>query len=243
MINKVFGLFILSALLLSNAVKADIFFVEQELAFQIPDKKFNALKQEVFFYLNGSWCSETKANLLMDLIVQTKPNVCVEIGAFSGSCVLPVAATLKFLEKGKVYAVDAWSNSDAINGLDPNDKNTIWWSQVPMEKMKAKFDETIMKWILAEYCTTLHMTSEQAVDYFQTIDFLHLDGNFSEEISLKDAELYLPKVRSGGFILLSNLFNVVGDKLTKMKTLWRLMDECEVVFEIENSNVVLFRKL
>ena len=45
------------------------------------------------------------------------------------------------------------------------------------------------------------MSSVQAISQVQRIDFLHLDGNFSEEGSTLDCRLYLPKVIPGGYVL------------------------------------------
>lgn len=59
----------------------------------------------------------------MDVVYTTRPGVCVEIGAFTGSSVLPVAATLKYLGAGKIFAIDAWSNEEAVRYLSPNDPN------------------------------------------------------------------------------------------------------------------------
>jgi hypothetical protein len=71
---------------------------------------------------------------------------------------------------------------------------------------------------------------------------LHLDGDYSEKGSMQDVELYLPRVKSGGYVLLSNLFTMVKGKAPKMKSFTALFDTCEMVCEIERDNAVLFRK-
>ena len=48
---------------------------------------------------------------------------------------------------------------------------------------------------LEDYVVTLRMTSEAAISEIETIDILYIDGNHSEEVSTKDVQLYLPKVR------------------------------------------------
>lgn len=82
----------------------------------------------------------------------------------------------------------------------------------------------------------------EAAQKIDEIDFLHLDGNFSEEGSLLDAMQYLPKVNIGGFILLSNALFTVDENISKRSTIWFLYQNCELVFEIDNSNTMLFRK-
>jgi len=209
----------------------------------LQDKKFQMLKSKVAKYLTNSWCSQEKAELLMDLVLVKKPAVCVEIGACTGSTVLPVAATLKHLGRGKVFAIDAWSNEVAVRNWDENDPNRPWWSQVSMDTLQKMFHDTLTTWGLHPYCTTLRMTSEKAADQIpNNIEFLHLDGDYSEIGSMQDVELYLPKVKSGGYILLSGFYTMVNNKQPKLKSFCALFDACDVVAEIEHDNAILFRK-
>lgn len=206
-----------------------------------PDVQFQALKNRVIKYLENSWCSAKKAELLMDLIFAIHPEVCVEVGVFSGSSVLPVAATLNYLKTGCIYAIDAWSNLAAVQHMSINDPNYSWWAQVNMNDAKNKFTTLIDQWKLNSCCSVIHAASEIAISQIPEIDFLHLDGNFCEEGALMDVELFLPRVKPGGYVLLSNLFQVIDNKLTKMSSMWRLFDECEIICEIDN-NTALFRK-
>jgi hypothetical protein len=206
------------------------------------DEGFIALKKQVIRRLEGSWCSAEKAEKMMDLVFAERPQVCVEIGVFTGWTVLPVAATLRYLGEGSVYAVDAWSNREAVRGVPMHDPNYSWWATIPMAQVKEECENLLTEWNLWPYCWIVHATSAEAVDQVPPIDFLHLDGHFSEAGALLDTELYLPKVRSGGYILLSNMYFTIGQHHTKMASMWRLMDECDVVWELDGSNVVLFRK-
>lgn len=216
-------------------------FVMESNRSTLPDVQFQSLKNRVIKYLENSWCSAKKAELIMDLIFAIRPEVCVEIGVFSGSSVLPVAATLNYLRTGCIYAIDAWSNLDAIKHMSNNDPNYNWWAHVNMKEIKNRFTTLINQWNLNSCCSVIHATSEMAINQIPEIDFLHLDGNFCEEGALIDVELFLPKVKPGGYVLFSNLFQVIDNKLTKMSSMWRLFDECEIICEIDN-NTALFRK-
>lgn len=207
------------------------------------DIDFLSLKGRVIETLKDSWCSKEKINLLMDLVYLTQPKVCVEIGAFTGSSVLPVAATLKLLQFGGIYAIDAWSNQEVVKNLADNDPNKPWWSRVNMSDARRFFDYTVYSWRLNAFCIAIQESSEKAVEQLPEIDFLHLDGDYSEIGSCRDVELYLPKVKSGGYILLSNVFLMVGEIQPKLKAFCTLFNECDVICEIDNSNAVLFRKL
>lgn len=209
----------------------------------VQDAGFQGVKGRVVEALKESWCSREKAELMMDLVFLTRPQVCVEVGVYTGSSVLPVAAALKYLGSGHIYAIDAWSNEVAVKNVGINDPNYWWWWTLNMEQVKYQFISLLDEWALHRYCRVIHAPSERTADQISEIDFLHLDGSMSEEGSLLDVQLFLPKVKSGGYILLSNLFMFVDGKHTKMSSMWRLFDQCEIVAEIDNNNVALFRKM
>jgi hypothetical protein len=200
------------------------------------------LETEIFESVKNSWCQQEKAKLLFELIVLTQPQVCVEIGAFLGSSTLPMLYGLRYNQSGMAYIVEPWSNDAAICGLPTNDVNTQWWQSLDMEAIKNHFYHIINHYCVSSYCHVMRMKSEEAVNELPIIDFLQLDGNFSESGALLDSHLYLPKVKSGGYILISNVLVMINEKPTKMKSLWPLFSECELISELENGNVLLFRK-
>lgn len=206
------------------------------------DQKYKELKSNVSDYLANSWCSKEKSDLLMDLTLLQKPQVCVEVGAGAGSSLLPVATILKHLQQGTLYAIDAWSNQKAIENLAKNDPNRPWWSSVNMKEMYMAFKRTIKDWDVRSYCRIIAKPSAKAAQTIPAVDFLHLDGDYSEQGSLLDIDTYLPKVKTGGFILLSNILVMVNGTQPKLKAFCKLCEACEIVAEIENDNAVLFRK-
>ncbi len=217
-------------------------FIEGAELSALQNSKYQKLKDQVLNETKGSWCSAEKTNLIMDLILLTKPKVCVEIGAWTGSSVLPIASTLKFLKHGKVYAVDAWANEVAVQYWADNDPNKPWWSTVDMKAIHNTFQNMVSSWDLKKYCKEIALPADKAVENLGEIDFLHLDGDYSEQGSMKDVQLYLPKVKSGGYILLSHLFTMINGKQPKLKSFVALLDDCEIVCEIERDNAILFRK-
>jgi predicted O-methyltransferase YrrM len=207
------------------------------------DPAFIALKMHMVDYLKGSWCSEEKTRLLMDTIVATQPQVCVEIGVFTGSSALPIAVTLKHLKRGVLFAVDAWSNVAATRNLAENDPNKKWWSEVNMALVYQEFQKALSTWRINSYCQILHETSSSAIQKIPDIDFLHIDGNYSEEGSLEDVELYLPKVKKGGYVLMSNIHWSINNIPSRRKAVQRLLDSCIIVGVAENNNCLLVRKI
>ena len=207
------------------------------------DTQFVQLKNKITSYLSNSWCSPEKINVLMDVILITQPKKCVEIGVFTGSSLLPIAATLQYLKKGKVFAIDAWSNAKATENLDRSDPKYKWWSQADMKAAFSKCSEMIKEWRLRKVCTILHESSQEAAGKIENnIDFLHFDGGFSEKTSLQDVLLYIPKVREGGYILLSNTLYTINGRHTKKKAFSHLFSMCDLICEIDGENTFLFRK-
>lgn len=237
------ALFFMNANILHAGWRSEYLPLEKEYNFQVLNTPcLPQLSDQVFEYVQNSWCSKEKARLLLELVLITKPQVCVEIGPFTGSSSFPLLTGLKYLQTGKAYIVDAWSNKESIVGLPSDDPNTIWWSNLDMQAVKTQFDHMVHVWSFHSSCEILHMTSQEAISHVPLIDFLHLDGNFSTEGALQDSELYLPKVLPGGYILLSNALVMIGGKPTKMQALWPLFDECDIICELDQGNTLLFRK-
>ena len=209
---------------------------------QISTPGFQKLEASVINYLKNSWCSEEKTRLLMELVLLEKPSVCVEIGVFTGSSLLPVAATLSYLHQGSVYAIDPWSNKEAIRNYTDSDPNVKWWAELNLDQVYRSFMQTCAQWKIKPYCHVLKTTSQQAVPEIGQIDFLHIDGNYSEDSSLEDVALFAPKVRSGGYILYSNFSWTVNGKQTRVLAFQKLLESCEIISIIDDRNSFLLRK-
>lgn len=202
-----------------------------------------ALQNKMIQYLENSWCSKEKVTLLMDLVILEKPQVCVEIGAFTGSSVLPVAAALKYNGEGEIYAVDAWSNQEATRGMANNDPNKQWWTDLNMQGVLNAYHYNIAQWNANTTCKTLQVPSNIAVNSLPAIDLLHMDGNYSREGSCEDVLLYLPKVKIGGYILFTNINWYVNEQATRMNAFSALLDSCEIIAFIDERSTYLLRKI
>jgi len=185
------------------------------------------------------WCSREKALNFIDLVLEVRPDVCVDIGTFAGSSVLPVALTLKFLDHGMVIAIDPWDKIETLRYMDPVEESPHmdWWGKVPFPSIYASYLNMVNKYDLGNYCKTIRATSEKAAPEVGDIDILYLDGNHSEVVSVKDVKLYLPKVRSGGYIWLND------STWTSLQSSIELLQEsCDVIRLIDNGNCILFKK-
>ena len=202
----------------------------------------DALKQRVCENLPtlAGWCSPEKAEHLIDLILEVKPKVCVEIGVFGGSSIFPVASALNFLEEGIVIAIDPWDIQECIMYLDPitDVAHLNWWEEVDLDDIFIQYVNMLKKYSLFDHCVTMRTTSEKAAAHIDTIDILHIDGNHSEPASTLDVSLYLPKVRSGGYIWMDDH---IGWPQTQAA--FRLLQEaCDLIKTVDNGNCILFKK-
>jgi len=202
----------------------------------------DALKHEVFEVIPTlyGWCTKEKADHFMDLVLEVNPQVYVEIGVFGGSSLFPVASTLKFLGEGVVIAIDPWDKKETIKHFDPTEDATDlkWWTSINFERIYYSYLHLIKRFDLEEYCLTMKMTSEKAASKINTpIDILYLDGNHSEVCSTQDVELYLPKVKQGGYIWMNDTLWA-----TRQQAVELLSESCDVVKVIDNGNCILFKK-
>lgn len=187
------------------------------------------------------WCSEEKAEMFMDLVLRENLKVCVEIGVFGGASALPIATALKLQGgEGVIYCVDPWDSEEASRHFDPikDKENYTYWSRIDFSRIYRGFINTVNVWQLEDQCVVIQADSALAAeDIEDSIDFLHIDGNHSEAISLLDAETYLPKVRSGGYICYNDC--LWPERISGLNFLLR---SCEVVQYINNKNCILLRK-
>ncbi len=184
----------------------------------------------------AGWCSPEKARLLMDFIHEHKPEICVEIGAFGGSTTFPLARALQYEHKGVLYAIDAWDNSAAAESFAPGEPDHDWWSKVDMKAIRSGFVSLIKKEQLSR-CKAIPQRFEEAAAQFAdgSIDLLYVDGSAA---SLREVELYFPKVKQGGYIWLND-----AHYDSKNKAVAFLMRNCEWLKKKSLKNqCVLFKK-
>ena len=78
------------------------------MEYKIEDTKLVAVKStalQAMKELEG-WCTDNKASILIDLILESKPTIIVEIGVFGGKSLVPMAFALKENNWGKALLPD-----------------------------------------------------------------------------------------------------------------------------------------
>ena len=89
-----------------------------------------------------------------------------------------------------------------IGGVAPDNANRQWWDAVPLQviySMLCKYltDKNLWPWV-----KIIAAPSHRVADIFtdNPIDVLHIDGCHSELASCRDVQLYLPRVKPGGWV-------------------------------------------
>jgi hypothetical protein len=146
------------------------------------------------------WCSVEKALAMAELITVTKPAVVVEVGVFGGRSLIPMAMALKENGFGVAYGIDPWKKEYALEGKnDP--ANDDWWAAQDLDKVHQHAAQAIWLRDLDENCVLIRAPSQACRFLFNDgIDIFHLDGSHSELSSCRDVNLYLPKVKVGGYV-------------------------------------------
>lgn len=183
----------------------------------VKQKAFQAMRE-----LEG-WCAESKAGILIDLILTHKPQTVVEIGVFGGKSLIPMGIALQANGSGKAFGIDPWSNIESVQGMD--EANKKWWSSLDHQAILNGLIGKINKFGLQDQISLVRATSKDASPIYD-IDVLHIDGNHSEETSYFDVTKWVPLVRQGGIIILDDVTWVVDGKPSQSKSVDWLNAHC-----------------
>jgi predicted O-methyltransferase YrrM len=189
------------------------------------------------------WCSPLKVRKLYEYITIFKPSLCVEIGVFGGSSLLPQSLGLKSNQKGLIVGIDPWCNNAAIEGME-NIVNKDWWSKVDMNYIYNKLTSSIKQLNLEQYIDLIKDKAENLCANFEneSIDVLHIDGNHCEKSAFNDAFSYLPKVKENGIIIFDDItWSEKPGKVSTKKAHDFLLKNCQRIEQHEDW--VVLKKL
>jgi hypothetical protein len=168
------------------------------------------------------WCTPQKAFAEAALITDNKLMVAVEIGVFGGSSLLPKALAMRETG-GRVYGIDPW-HVVACEDDDNGKANNEWWAKVDLNAIHNGCVAKLWELGLNDRAVLIRGQSQDCHGLFGAIDLLEIDGNHSETASCRDVELYLPKVRKGGYIVFDDYDWVSTRKAAEM-----IERECDTV--------------
>jgi hypothetical protein len=155
----------------------------------------------------GGGCPVEKALAMVEYIVAENIVYSIEIGVYKGRSFFPQALAHQ-QTGGQVFGIDPYLRSAAREkDLTPEmrivvDKLIDAWD--PLDTYIANL-RRIPLWRLGNHAVLLRETSEVAVKYLpDDIGMLHIDGNHDIEFVAKDIILFLPKIKSGGLIIMDD---------------------------------------
>lgn len=152
------------------------------------------------------WCSAEKAERLAFAVLEIQPRLCVEIGVFGGSSLVPQLLALQHLGRGRAVGIDPWETAAALEEMI-DEENRRWWNDVDLAGVRRICESFIAENSLSDHCELVVGRAEDVADRFDrsSVDLLHIDGNHSQAKSVKDVELYLPKLRTGGLVFFDDV--------------------------------------
>ena len=158
------------------------------------------------------WCSHRKAESIIYDVILKKPKRCVEIGVFAGRSLFAIGFALRDISAGgTVIGVDPWKADASAQGMSPvseeDQANLKWWTDLDYVPIKNKCVNLITEYGLNGQiqiaCSTskeLHYGYQYGCEAKPVVDWIHIDGNHTEEVSVQDVENWMPLVIPGSSV-------------------------------------------
>lgn len=199
----------------------------------------------------GSWCKPKKAQRMAELILQTKPQTCVEIGVFGGDTLFVIAKALKHLGSGVVYGIDPWSKEAALEGMvsegtEEETKNYKWWSGLNYETLYRKVSVYIAGKMLRDHCKLIRTRAREpntlAIFEDRSVNFLHFDGNHGLP-AVNDAKLWERKCAPGCILFHDDVSWVEGGEMHNALAFeWFMACGFEVLEEMIEDCAIMIKR-
>lgn len=172
------------------------------------------------------WCSVEKSLAMVADALAIDAKVYVELGVFAGRSLFPMALALGG-NGGMIYGIDPWKKEASLES-SCGPVHDAWWEKLDYADIHEQCVKSLWRLNLESCIVLIRSQAHVCAPLFQTpIDLLHIDGNHSEETSVRDVQIWLPKVRSGGTIWFDDT-----DWLTTRKAVGLLTEACEVVGDV-----------
>lgn len=162
----------------------------------------------------GGGCSLDKAYLLAWLIRRHDLKQTVDIGVYRGRSFFPQALAHKRFTGGMVYGVDPYSAAEARegdvgSGTTSSEEINRFIERTDWQAICRTVTSKIGELGHAEHCALLTKPSADAAGQFKensvSFDLVHVDGNHDTDKVMQDLEMYLPRLKQNGFIVLDDV--------------------------------------
>ena len=181
-------------------------------------------------------CPLDKANVISHNIIDNDYKVCVEIGVWRGRSLTPIMVATKHIG-GECYGIDPWNKDDAMEFEAPtNIQNTVT-NIIAGADFEGAYQDVLKLTRNYPKCKIIRKTAEDAVDDIpDSIDMLHIDGNHDSGLVTIDIKLYVPRVRSGGMVIMDDT------NWASVKSCLPLLEEHGCAMDIDYQNWQVWRK-
>lgn len=174
---------------------------ERPVAMPIPD----ALRTEIHAHLDNlphGWCRPEKACRLAEIIIDNGLERIIEIGIFGGRSIVPMALAVRHQQRGCVFGLDPWDIQHALEG-EIDQAQREWWAKVDLEAIRESFEGHANKHRLWEWLKWMRIGGVEMSALWRDgwADMIHLDADHSEVTSCRDVQLWMPKLRPGGYFI------------------------------------------
>lgn len=170
------------------------------------------------------WTTVQRGQEMAACILETKAKVCVDIGVYAGRSTIAMGFAARELGDSMVYAIDPWQAGYATEGDDVAPNANWWKNNAQLETIHRLAMEQIWAHRLEQWVTIIRAPSQYVHQLFPVIDFINVDGCHTEVASCRDVKLYVPKLKSGGYLTFDD-----SSWETTQKALRIVEESCELV--------------
>jgi len=154
----------------------------------------------------GGGCPVDKAQYLVNLIIKQNLTTCVEIGVYRGRSLIPMIVATSHIN-GYVYGIDPYTNADMFEKelpIEIKDVVTEFIMTCDLESIYNNLSLLLSSSPFFNY-RLLRLTSDRACPFLpSSINLLHIDGNHDTFFVNLDITSHVPRVCSGGFIIMDD---------------------------------------
>ncbi len=184
---------------------------------------------EYVVHMDG-WSTPERCCEMAECILETEAQVCCDIGVYAARSTISMGFAARQLGSSMVYGIDSWKMDDVIEG-GMDEKNEEWWkNKSRLEEMHQATMHSIWSHHLDQWVTIIRNSSQYAYKLFTEIGFLNIDGSHNEVASCRDVELYVPLVKSGGYVFMDDI-----DWFQTQKAIGLLDNYCDKIRETKTE--------
>ena len=152
------------------------------------------------------WCTPEKAQRLFDLVIESNSQLTCELGVFGGRSFIPIALAHKRKRTGFALGFDAWKKEVSLE-VTNSPENNKYWSKINYSEIYRDCISNIQVNEADCFCSLVRMRSQDAGPLMadNVIDILHQDSAHNVETITAELNLWVPKVKIGGYWVADDL--------------------------------------